>query len=109
MKLIYSDKITGSCSKCKSPFNGGFLSLDADGQVTGMLCKDCRQTEEVENNKAVAITVKKLRGSFLQFILKQEFYQVVSSKNLILKADILTSDEVSRYINNPNVTVNIKL
>jgi hypothetical protein len=108
MKLIYSDKISGSCNKCHGPFTGGFLSLDENGTVTGMLCKECRQTEEVETNKTVTLTVKKLQGSFMQFILKQDLYQVVTCKNLILKNDILTGEEVNRYIQNPNVAVTIR-
>lgn len=109
MKLIYSDKLHGSCSKCHAPVTGGgFLQLDENGQVKGMLCKECRQAEDVETNKNVAITVKKLEGSFVQFILKQELYQVLSCKNVILKGDVLTSEDLNKYIANPNVSVTIK-
>lgn len=108
MKVVYSDKLTGSCGKCHAPVSGGYLTLDENGNPTGIVCKECYQTKEVENSKTVAITVKKLQGSFVRFILQQELYQVLASKNVILKSDILTSEELGRYINNPNVSVTIK-
>lgn len=109
MKLIYSNKLQGSCSRCHAPVQGGgFLSLDANGTVIGMLCKECRQAEEVENNKGVSITVKKLEGSFVQFILKQDLYQIISCKNLLFRDDIITGEDLNKYIANPNVTVTIK-
>ena len=84
------------------------MLLDENGQVTGMLCKNCHQTQETENTKTLAISVKKLQGSFVQFILQQELYQVIAVKNILLKSDILTATEVNKYILNPNVSVTIK-
>jgi hypothetical protein len=107
-KLVFSDKLKGSCDKCHGVVTGGYLSLDENGTVTGMICKECHQNTSVETSKTVAISVKKLQGSFMQFVLKQEFYQVLASKNIILKSELLTEEELNRFIANPNVSVTIK-
>ena len=109
MKHVYSEQAVGECSQCHLPVTeGGYLVVDANGEVTGITCKHCKITEDNETSKTISLTVKKLQGSFMQFILKQELYHIISVKNILFKSDILTSKELEKYIQNPNVTVTIK-
>lgn len=110
MKFIFSPRLQGSCSKCHAPLTGGgYLGLEDNGQATGMFCKECRQNSvAAEVGKSVAITLKKIEGSFVQFILRQELYQVLACKNVVLPGDIITGDELAKFVSNPNISVTIK-
>ncbi len=106
MKELYSQSISGNCTTCECELtNGGWLYFNGQNDITKLLCPACKEFKEVTGVKKSKLVVQKLSGLFGWM---NGWYQIVSTKNLIIKNNIIKEDELLKLIERQGTEVIIR-
>lgn len=107
MKPIFSENASGVCSRCGTSVSGGHIVFGKKGDVTGLLCPDCKDTADFFGEKKQEVTLEEENLGLFQFFLPRMF-RVIGSKNIILSGELLNLLEVDKLMQNSNITVIVK-
>jgi hypothetical protein len=104
-KSVFSNKLNGNCSNCGvSLEKGGFLVIDEKkGVIEKCLCGLCKDVVESTNTKKITLVVKKLNSFFFKTT-----YEVISSKNILLDSQIISEEDMKKFLMNPEINIQIK-
>lgn len=104
-KMIFSNKLNGVCSNCGTSLEkGGFLVVnEKQGVVEKCLCGLCKDTIESTDTKKIKLVVKKLNSFFFKTA-----YEVISSQNILLDSQMISEEDMRKFLLNPGINVQIK-
>ncbi len=107
MKFVYSQNLKGSCSGCgRNLSEGGFISLNSQGDFVESLCDTCKSAKEAGEKKKGKIVLKKVTGFLSSF--GPNLYEIIASKNYLILDKTLNEGQIKELLDNPDVDVDIK-